>query len=53
MLELTDLNAIITSTLSLVRGWAEMNQDVLNLDLACPAKGRASRSGFPFDVCKS
>ena len=34
LLELTDLNANITSTLSLVRGWAEMNQVVLNLDLA-------------------
>jgi two-component system, NtrC family, sensor kinase len=32
--ELTDLNANITSTLNLIRGWAEMNQVVLDLDLA-------------------
>jgi two-component system NtrC family sensor kinase len=31
--ELIDLNANITSTLNLIRGWAEMNQVVLDLDL--------------------
>ena len=32
--ELTDLNANITSTLNLIRGWAELNRVVLDLDLA-------------------
>ncbi len=32
--ELTDVNENITSTLNLIRGWAEMNQVVLELDLA-------------------
>jgi signal transduction histidine kinase len=32
--ELTDLNASITSTLNLVRGWADLNQVVLDIDLA-------------------
>jgi signal transduction histidine kinase len=32
--EVTDLNASVTSTLNLIRGWADLNQVVLDLDLA-------------------